>query len=200
MDDRTAHSPEESIERFVRDFQPLALTALGKRASALVAKKQWRKLSQAQLAATMRDAKAHVQAIVSLLTVLSSGASPASRGKTAAARMGALIARDELLPPGRFVEAMGVSRQALSKAVARQRIFFVEVGAERYFPRFYLDPQYQRREIERISRSLGGLPGASKLQFFLTGKASLGGLTPLQALAKGKAARVREVAAAFAER
>ena len=42
--------------------------------------------------------------------------------------------------------------------------------------------------------------GPAKLQFFTTPKASLEGLTPLQALAQGLASRVRVAAAGFAQR
>ena len=47
--------------------------------------------------------------------------------------------------------------------------------------------------------ALGDLPGGAKLQFFLTRKGSLGGETPLQALAAGRVAKVKDIAAAFAE-
>ena len=46
---------------------------------------------------------------------------------------------------------------------------------------------------------LGDLPGGSKLQFFVTRKGSLGGKTPLEALATGGLAKVKDVTSAFVE-
>lgn len=51
----------------------------------------------------------------------------------------------------------------------------------------------------KVSRLFGDLPGVSTLQFFLTRKGSLGGEAPLRALAVGRVAKVKGVAAAFAE-
>ena len=50
-----------------------------------------------------------------------------------------------------------------------------------------------------VTKLLGDLPGSSKLQFFLTLKGSLGGDTPLQAMAAGRVAKVKDVAADFAD-
>lgn len=75
----------------------------------------------------------------------------------------------------------------------------LEYKAQRYFPTFYADPAYDRRHLEEVTKILGDLPGGSKLQFFLTRKGSLGGVTPLQALADGRFCKVKDIAAAFAE-
>ena len=91
------------------------------------------------------------------------------------------------------------SRQALWKAVKGQRIFYLTYKAQRYFPTLYCDPSYARRHLAAVSQLLGDLPGGAKLQFFLTRKGSLGGATPLQALADGRFSKVKAVAAAFAE-
>lgn len=58
---------------------------------------------------------------------------------------------------------------------------------------------YQRAQLEAVTKVLGDLPGGAKLQFFLTRKGSLGGATPLEALAQGKLQKVKDVAAAFAD-
>jgi hypothetical protein len=105
-----------------------------------------------------------------------------------------------LAEPAAFAEGLHITHQALSKALSTQRVFFVEVGGQRYYPAFYLNPRYERRQLEAVSMALGELPGASKLQFFLTKKASLEGMTPLDALAQGRYSRVRTAALGFAER
>lgn len=112
----------------------------------------------------------------------------------------AMIHNGQLVVPGAFQELMGwATRQAVWKAAAGHRVFYLTHNTERYFPRFYGDPTYDRKHLEAVTKLLGDLPGGSKLQFFLTRKGSLGGETPLQALAAGRVAKVRDVAAAFAE-
>jgi hypothetical protein len=110
------------------------------------------------------------------------------------AREGALIKAGEL------IEQLGWTRQALSKARKAQRVFSVEIRGEAYYPAFYTDPQYERRQLEAVSKVLGDLPGTSKLQFMLTPKGSLDSLTPLEALAKGRVADVKIAAEGFMER
>lgn len=69
-----------------------------------------------------------------------------------------------------------------------------------FFPRFYIERRYNRRQLESVCKVLGNLPGRSKFQFFTTPKGSLGGRTPLEALAGGDVALVRRAALGFAER
>lgn len=112
----------------------------------------------------------------------------------------AMVNMGQLVPPTEFKDLMGwASRQAVWKAAESHRVFYLTYKAERYFPTFYCDPTYDRRHLEAVTRVLGNLPGGSKLQFFLRRKGSLGGDTPLQALAAGRVANVKDVAAAFAE-
>lgn len=112
----------------------------------------------------------------------------------------AMVDKGQLVTPLAFQALMGWStRQAVSKAAQSQRIFSLTHKAERYFPTFYADPAYDRKHLEVVSKALGDLPGGSKLQFFLTRKGSLGGETPLQALAAGRVAKVKDIAAAFAQ-
>lgn len=112
----------------------------------------------------------------------------------------AMIAKGQLVTPVEFQRLMGWStRQALWKAADSHRVFYLTHKAERYFPTFYADPSYERKHLEAVTKLLGDLPGGSKLQFFLTRKGSLSGETPLQALAAGRFAKVKDVAAAFAE-
>jgi hypothetical protein len=87
-------------------------------------------------------------------------------------------------------------RQALSKALAARRVFFVEHQGARYYPSFFADPKYERRQIETVSKALGDLPGGAKLAFMTTPKASLAGRTPLEALAVGEVAAAKAAAEA----
>lgn len=112
----------------------------------------------------------------------------------------AMIKNGHLVTPVEFQNLMGwTTRQAVWKAAESQRVFYLDHKAERYFPAFYGDAAYDRKHLAGVTKALGDLPGGSKLQFFLTHKGSLGGATPLQALASGRFAKVKDVAAAFAE-
>jgi hypothetical protein len=125
--------------------------------------------------------------------------SPVERAK-AEGRMAKMVTEGALVDPAAFVERLKVTRQALSKALKSHRVFYLEVGGQRFYPDFFLDQRLERRQVELVSQSLGELPGASKLQFFMTKKASLEGRTPLEALARGQFSRVRAAAQGFAER
>jgi len=125
---------------------------------------------------------------------------PAAERDKAAQAMQRLVDEGQLVSPAAFAEGLHFTRQALSKALKARRVFYVDVQGRRHFPAFFLDGRYERRQLEDVCRALGDLPGASKLQFFLTRKASLQGATPLDALASGQFARVRAAAAGFAER
>jgi len=116
--------------------------------------------------------------------------------RTTLARM---VRRGELLASAEFIAQLDWSRQALSKALGSNRVFYVDFKGERYFPAFYADPAYQRSQLEAVTRVLGELPGGAKLQFFLNRRGSLAGATPLEALAQGKLEKVKDVAAAFAD-
>ncbi|KWZ36986.1 hypothetical protein WS64_02360 [Burkholderia anthina] len=111
-----------------------------------------------------------------------------------------LVADGKLLPAAQTWAGLGMTRQALSKAVASGRIFTVDVGAAQYYPGFYLAGDIDRKTLGRVTQCLGDLPGWSKWQFFTTPKASLGNVTPLVALSRGKVDEVERAATAFAER
>lgn len=91
------------------------------------------------------------------------------------------------------------SRQAAWKAARAGRVFYISQQGERYFPAFYCDPAYDRKQLSAVTRALDDLPGGSKLQFFLSRRGSLNGATPLQALQAGRIEKVLDIAAAFAE-
>lgn len=112
----------------------------------------------------------------------------------------ALVQSHELLEPAAFAAQLDWTRQALSKALAAHRVFYVEVQGNRYYPSFFTDSRYERRQLEAVSKALADLPGTAKLLFMTTPKASLEGLTPLQALERGRHEAVRTAAAGFAQR
>lgn len=111
-----------------------------------------------------------------------------------------LVDSGKLLPAAKVWEVLAVTRQALNKAVASGRIFTVDVGAAQYYPAFYLTGDVDRKTLAKVTQLLGSLPGWSKWQFFPTPKASLGNITPLKALSRGKVEQVAKAAAAFAGR
>lgn len=112
----------------------------------------------------------------------------------------ALVRANELLPAAAIWEGLGVTKQALSKAVNSGRIFTVDVGAATYYPAFYLWTDFDRKQLAKVTQALGSLPGWSKWQFFTTPSNFLGQMTPLKALALGKVDEVKKAALGFAER
>jgi hypothetical protein len=159
-----------------------------------------------ELGGALDELDATVKALRSAVTRVAatpSGASSSSVSDPAALVLDsteAMVQKGQLVTAAEFQELMGwTSRQAVWKAVDSRRVFCLEYKAQRYFPAFYADASYDRRHLEAVTKILGDLPGGAKLQFFLTRKGSLGGATPLQALAAGRVAKVRDIAAAFAE-
>lgn len=116
------------------------------------------------------------------------------------ADMRGLRERRSLVPEATFCSEHGWSAVALRKACFEKRVFAVEMQGKLYFPSFYLDARYYRRQLESVCKVLGDLVGGSKLKFFTTPKGSLGGRTALEALAGGDVALVRRAAEAFVER
>lgn len=106
-----------------------------------------------------------------------------------------------LLASADFIAPLAISRQALSKAVKEHRMFYVDGPSNaQLYPAFFITHTQQRRQLEKVSKQLGDLPGASKWQFFITPKASLAGRTPVDALKDGEFERVLTAATAFRER
>lgn len=111
--------------------------------------------------------------------------------------------RDEgkLLESADICDRLHVTRQALSKAVAEQRLFALDgPGGRKLYPAFYSDSKLPKRDVERVAQTLGELPGATKWQFFTTPATTLGGKTPIEALSKGKVDDVLRTAGGFMER
>jgi len=108
------------------------------------------------------------------------------------------IAAKKLLSSVEMRERLSFTPQALSAAVRAKRMFVLTgPSGESFYPAFFADARYDRRDLEKISKALGGLSGGSKWGFFTTAKISLENNTPLDALAKGKLDAVLLAAAGF---
>lgn len=113
--------------------------------------------------------------------------------------LAARIRCGDLVPSAEFAHRLGISPQALSKALQADRVFYVQSGARRFYPSFFFDPMQERRQLEQVCKVLGKLPGAAKLNFFTTPKVSLGRQTPLKALQKGRLDDVLAAAQSFVD-
>ena len=122
--------------------------------------------------------------------------SPAVHGSSAVMKS---IKMQELLDSSNFTKRLNWTRQALSKALRANRVFFLEARGDRYFPAFFTDPRHERRHLEAVSRMLGDVPGSGKWIFFTTPKGSLSGLTPIQALDNGQLGAVKAAAERFTQ-
>jgi hypothetical protein len=80
-----------------------------------------------------------------------------------------LIQDGTLNEASKFLNEWGFTKQALSKAQTARRVFSLEIEGEKYYPAFFVDPHHDRVKLEKVSKVLGDLPGASKLHFFLSG-------------------------------
>lgn len=122
-------------------------------------------------------------------------------GGAAMARRQQLHEQGLLLTSAQICERLGISRQALSKAVKDQRLFWIDgPGGAQWYPGFYGTSTANRKQIEKVSVALGDLPGDAKWQFFTTPKHSLQGQTPLAALEAGGLERVMRTALEARER
>jgi hypothetical protein len=119
----------------------------------------------------------------------------------AMARRQALHERGELLTSAQICERLGISRQALSKAIRDRRMFWIEgSNGAQWYPGFFADHMTSRRDLERVSFALADLPGAVKWQFFTMPKHSLAGRTPIEAVKNGELEQVLRTAAETMER
>jgi hypothetical protein len=111
------------------------------------------------------------------------------------------LASHELLRGPELRALLQISPQALSGAVRAKRLYALRgPGDVAVYPAFFANPLPARQSIELVCRALGSLPGAAKHFFFTSARFSLGGLTPLQALDKGKESKVLAMAEVFHER
>lgn len=87
-----------------------------------------------------------------------------------------------LLSAESFASRFGCTADSLAAACDAHRIFYLTVDQVRMYPAFYVDPRFDRSELETITKCMGDLGGGSKWQFFTTPKGSLSSVTPLAAL------------------
>lgn len=111
------------------------------------------------------------------------------------------IREGKLLPSAEMSRRLGVRPQSLSAALKKKRMFVITgPSGEYYYPAFFADDKkYDRPVLEKVCMALGDLPAGSKWDFFTTQRLSLGGKSPLEALAKGKVDAVMNAAKAFVE-
>jgi hypothetical protein len=119
----------------------------------------------------------------------------------AMARRQQLHEQGALLTSAQTCERLGITRQALSKAVKDGRLFWIDgPGGAQWYPGFYAASTANRKHIEKVAVALGDLPGDAKWQFFTTPKHSLGGKTPVAALEAGALEQVLRTALEVRER
>jgi len=111
-----------------------------------------------------------------------------------------LKAAGQLVGSGELAERLGVSRQAITKAVQDLRMFSLDgSGGKKLYPAFFASSQLDRGVLESVSKKLGKLAGPSKWQFFTSPRFSLDGRTPIEALESGHLDAVMAAAGAFVE-
>lgn len=99
-----------------------------------------------------------------------------------------------------FAEALGCPVERVAKLVAAGALFVVERDGARLYPSFFTDPTLDLRQLGTVVKLLEGWDNFTKWRFFISGKGSLGGSTPLEALRQGQFAQVKKTAEGFAER
>lgn len=105
-----------------------------------------------------------------------------------------------LVPEAEFVRRVARSSEAIAKAVAEGRLFFVVKEGRKLYPSFFLDKAYEKRHLAAVVKLLVGVDDLAKWLFFTTPKGSLGAVTPLAALQQRRFASVRKTAEGFAQR
>jgi hypothetical protein len=110
------------------------------------------------------------------------------------------IEAGQLVPVSILVERLNITPQAISTARKKNRMFALKGPSGRLqYPAFFANAAYDREVLEQVCMTLGDLPAGSKWDFFMSPKISLGGKSPLDALAKGKVEAVLAAANAFRE-
>lgn len=110
------------------------------------------------------------------------------------------LASHELLRGPEFRARLRMSPQALNRALKAKRIYALRGPSdEPVYPAFFTTRSPGRTALERVCKALGDLPGGCKHFFLTSRRLSLGAMTPLQALARGKEDEVLALAEAFRE-
>lgn len=99
-----------------------------------------------------------------------------------------------------FAEALGCPVEGIAKLVSAGSVIFVERDGVQLYPTFFADTTLKRRQLRAVVKALGSWDSLTKWRFFVSGKGSLGGLTPLEALRQGRVREVMRTAEGFAER
>lgn len=99
-----------------------------------------------------------------------------------------------------FARSMGWSPGSVAKAVSAGTLFIVKQDGRQLYPSFFADGTLKRRQLIAVTRMLKDLDGFTKWQFFVSGKGSLGGATPLTALREGRLPQVKVTAEGYAGR
>lgn len=106
----------------------------------------------------------------------------------------------QLIVEAEFLKGLNCSAESIARAVADSSLFFVMKDGLKLYPSFFSDLAYERRQLAAVTKLLKDLDGFTKWRFFISGKGSLGGLSPLAALRQGKLRQVKVAAEGFAER
>lgn len=109
----------------------------------------------------------------------------------------------DLWPQRRLQEATGWTAAAVAAAVQEGRLISVMTtvagrSSPALFPSFFADPRYDHAQLEAVTLALGTRPAPEKLFWFCRRSASLGGRTPLDALAAGDVDAVLALARSLA--
>jgi hypothetical protein len=123
------------------------------------------------------------------------------------AQLASIAALRRRVEHGEFISAedfqtrLQISPDQIITAVSERRLFFIqdETGRD-YYPAFYADSRYERKQIERVAQQLANLPPTVKYHFFVSRAFSLKGITPLEALQDGRLTEVLRAATEYAER
>ena len=99
-------------------------------------------------------------------------------------------ATPRLVGADEFARSMGWSADSVANAVSAGTLFMVKQDGQQLYPSFFADGTLKRRQLIAVTRLLKDLDGFTKGQFFVSGKGSLRGDTPLAALREG---RLREI-------
>lgn len=107
-----------------------------------------------------------------------------------------LVTDKLLLTSTELQSALKLTRQAVSAATRAGRFFTVDVEGRAHYPAFLTDGGVDRNVLEAVAKLLGQLPGWTKYDFFVSSRGSLGGLSALEALRRGKIEQVERIARA----
>lgn len=105
-----------------------------------------------------------------------------------------------LVGEAEFLAAWRGTPESLARAVADGVVFVVVRDGRRLYPNFFAYRTLEHRHLAAVSKLLVHVGDHAKWLFFVSPKASLSGLTPLEALREGRLRQVKVTARGFAER